>query len=55
MDMGYKNKIVIDNFGDKIIYLFDLGDLTKRSQTHYYQAFHEGGYYGFNEDHLKNI
>ena len=45
---GYKPKISSDSFRDKLIYLFDAVS-DKKMNAHYYQAFSQGGYYGFNE------
>ena len=43
---------------DKLVYFLDLSSLDKRYRAHYYQAFTEGGYYGYDEKpflkYLKN-
>ena len=46
---GYKPKISSDNFRDKLIYLCDAVSDKKMMNAHYYQAFSEGGYYGYDE------
>ena len=45
---GYKPKILSDSFQDKLIYLFDAVS-DKKMNAHFYQAFSQGGYYGYNE------
>lgn len=45
---GYHPIISKDSSRDKLIYLFD-GMSDKKMQAHYYQAFSQGGYYGYDE------
>ncbi len=57
LEMGYEPKILkIDN-KDKLIYVLD-AIYSKKMKAHYYQAFSQGGYYGYNEEpfskYLKN-
>lgn len=47
-EMGYDTKISKDKNRDKLIYILD-AVFSKKMQAHYYQAFSEGGYYGYDE------
>lgn len=47
-EMGYKSILTTDNSEDKTIYLMDIGELNTKSKIHYYQAFSQGGYHGYN-------
>ncbi len=48
LEMGYEPKISKDNDKDKLLYLLD-AIYSKKMKAHYYQAFSQGGYYGYDE------
>ena len=48
LEMGYEPKILKHNNKDKLIYVLD-AIYSKKMKAHYYQAFSQGGYYGYDE------
>ena len=58
LEMGLKAEPILKSLEDKLVYFLDLSSLDKRYRAHYYQAFSEGGYYGYDEKpfrkYLKN-
>ena len=57
-EMGIEPETSLITSQDKLVYFLDLSALEQRSKTHLYQAFSEGGYYGYDErpfaKYLKN-
>lgn len=58
LEMGLTAEPSLKSLEDKLVYFLDLSSLDKRYRAHYYQAFSEGGYYGYDEKpfrkYLKN-
>lgn len=48
LDTGYEPKTSKDNDKDKLLYLLD-AVYSKKMKAHYFQAFSQGGYYGYDE------
>lgn len=57
-EMGITPEPALKSIQDKLVYLLDISCLDTRYKAHYYQAFSEGGYYGYDEKpfrkYLKN-
>ena len=51
-EAGFNAKGKFKNFEDRLIFMTSgmvIGDIDKKMQSHYYQAFSQGGYYGYDE------
>ena len=57
-EIGITPEHSLKSMQDKLIYFLDISFLDTRYKAHYYQAFSEGGYYGYDEKpfrkYLKN-